>query len=304
VYDDLLQPSENAKDVMINSFSPYIFEQTVRPLEIVTVVSSPPRRFSVGLANLWEYRYLIYIFVWRDLKARYKQTILGALWAVLQPLLTTAVLSFVFRRLAQMPSDGVPYPVFILFALLPWQFFAQGVVRASNSLVSDRYLLTRVFVPRLVLPVSAILSGLPDLVVALCASFGIMLIYGAVPKLLALMVIPFVFLDAAAALCLGLFLAPLNARYRDVSYLVPFLLQLGFFMTPISYPSSLVPPMFRHVFLLNPMASVVDGFRWAATGSGRIDAGAIATSVIIVSLTLVAGLAYFQKMDRTFADVI
>jgi len=268
------------------------------------VIGVLTRRRAFGLADFWEHRHLVYVFVWRDLRARYKQTLLGAMWAVLQPLLTMAVFTFVFRRLARIPSENVSYPVFVLCGLLPWQFFAQAVARSGNSLVSERYLLTRVFVPRVIVPVSAVLSGLPDLGVALGASFGIMLFYGVVPRLAVLMALPFLLLMIGLALAVGLFLSPLNARFRDVSYLVPFLIQLWFFITPVAYPTSLVPEKWRSFYFVNPIAPIVEGFRSALTGSGPIPPSRIIASAVSVSGSLLAGFLYFHWSEERFADVV
>ena len=276
----------------------------VHGMEAVTVIRSSPRRFASALMDFWDHRHLVYVLVWRDLRARYKQTLLGALWAVLQPLVTTAVFTLVFKRLAKVPSEGVSYPVFVLCGLIPWQFFAQGVARSGNSLVYERYLLTRVYVPRLIVPVSAVLSGLPDFGVAFGALLGIMLFYGVVPGLSILMAIPFLALAVGAALGVGLLLSPLNARFRDVSYVVPFFLQVWFFLTPIVYPSSLVPGTWKSICFINPIAGIVEGFRWALTGSTPIGAHLIIASVTSVCLSLAFALRYFHWMEQTVADVV
>lgn len=226
------------------------------------------------------------------------------MWAILQPLLTMAVFSFVFRRIAKIPTVGIPYPVFVLCGLLPWQVVSQGVIRSSNSLVAERYMLTRVFVPRLVLPVSAVLSGLPDFAVAFCAAILVAICYGVIPSATLLMVIPFLLLAVSTALCLGLLLSPLNARYRDVSYLVPFFIQLWFFISPIAYPSALIPERVHSLDFLNPMVAVAEGFRWAITGQIPLTTKAALTSAGIVCLYLVVVVVYFARMDRTFSDVV
>jgi lipopolysaccharide transport system permease protein len=276
----------------------------VRTPEKLTVIHSSRRRCAFGLTDFWEYRHLVYVFVWRDLRARYKQTVLGAMWAVLQPLLTMAVFTFVFERLAKIPSEGISYPVFALSGLLPWQFFSQGVARSGNSLVQERYLLTRVFVPRVIVPLSAVLNGLPDFGVAFAVSFGIMLFYGVVPRPAMLMALPFLLLVVGAALAVGLFLSPLNARFRDVSYLVPFFIQLWFFITPIAYPSSLVPERWRYLYFLNPVAGVIEGFRWALTGRTPIRADLVITSGTSVCVFLLLAFLYFHWMEEAFADVV
>jgi len=271
--------------------------------KLKTIGALSPRR-ACGLADFWEHRYLVYVFVWRDVRARYKQTLLGALWAVLQPLLTMAVFTFVFQRLAKIPSEHVSYPVFVLCGLLPWQFFAQAVARSGNSLVSERYLLTRVFVPRVIVPVSAVLNGLPDLGVALGASFGVLLFYGVVPKLTILLAVPFLLLMVGLAMAVGLFLSSLNARFRDVSYLVPFLIQLWFFITPVAYPSTLVPAKWRSLYFVNPVAPLVEGFRAALTGNTPIPPNRIIVSVASVCVSLLVGFVYFHWSEERFADVV
>ena len=268
------------------------------------VIGRAPCRFRFGLADFWKHRHLVYVFLWRDLSARYKQTVLGALWAVLQPLLTVVVFTFVFQRLAKIPSEGVSYPVFLLCGLLPWQFFAQAVARSGNSLVSERYLLSRVFVPRVIVPVSAVLQGLVDFGVALGASLAIMLLDGVVPSLAMLMALPFLLLAVGAALATGLFLSPLNARFRDVSYLIPFFIQLWFFVTPVAYPSSLVPEKWRSFYFLNPISGIVEGFRWALTGRTPIHPSLILASVTTVCVCLPLAFLYFHWMEKVFADVV
>ena len=289
---------------MAISHSHRVALRTGQAPERLTTIGASRRRGAFGLVDFWEHRQLVTVFVWRDLRVRYKQTLLGAMWAVLQPLLTMAVFTFVFQRLAKIPSANVSYPVFVLCGLLPWQFFAQAVSRSGNSLVSERYLLTRVFVPRVIVPVSAVLNGLPDLGVALGASFGIMLFYGVVPRLAMLMALPFLLLIIGLALAVGLVLSPLNARFRDVSYLVPFLIQLWFFITPVAYPSSLVPEKWRSLYFANPLAPIVEGFRSALTGGAPIPTNRIIASIASVCVSLLAAFFYFHWSDEKFADVV
>jgi lipopolysaccharide transport system permease protein len=272
--------------------------------EGLTEIRPSRTQFSFGLSELWKHRNLLYLFVWRDIKVRYKQTVLGGAWAFLQPFLTMLVLTLVFARLAKVPSGGVAYPVFVFTGLLPWQFFSHGLIRASNSLVQERYLLTKVYVPRLILPVSAILSGLPDFGITFAVLLGLMLHYGIAPTRTTLAILLFLLLAATTALCAGLFLATLNVRYRDVGYAVPFFAQLWFFTTPVAYPSSLVPERWRHLYGLNPMASVMEGFRWAVLGSTTTPWAMIIVSTAGISGLLLLGLLYFQRMDKTFADVV
>ena len=257
-----------------------------------------------GLAELWNCRNLLYLFVWRDIKVRYKQTVLGAAWAFLQPFLTMLVFTLVFGRLAKIPSGGVAYPVFFFTGLLPWQFFSQGLVRASSSLVQERYLLSKLYVPRLVLPVSAILIGIPDFGFAFLVLLGLMLRYRIAPTWATLAIIPLLLFAGATALCAGLFLATWNVRYRDVAYTIPFFVQLWFFVTPVAYPASLIPERWRVLYALNPMTGVMEGFRGALLGSGAVPWAMIAASAACVVGLLAVGFFYFQRMDRNFADMV
>jgi lipopolysaccharide transport system permease protein len=272
--------------------------------EVLTVISPSRSQLSFGLSEFWAHRDLLYVFVWRDIKVRYKQTLLGALWAVLQPFLTMVVFTFVFGHLAKVPSGRIPYPAFVFCGLLPWQFFAQGLVRSSKSLVEDHYLLTKIYVPRLILPVSAVLSGLPDFGVAFALLFGIMFFSGVYPALAALTVLPLLVLAILTSLSVGLFLSALNVRYRDVGYAIPFVAQLWFFLTPVAYPSSLVPERWRLLYGLNPMAGVVEGFRWAVLRNTGATWTSILAATLGVFLVLVFGLWYFERMKKIFADVV
>lgn len=259
---------------------------------------------ALNLRDLWTYRELLYFLAWRDVKVRYKQTVLGAAWAVLQPMLTMLVFSIIFGRLAGVPSDGLPYPVFAYCALLPWQLFAHALTESGNSLVANQQLITKVYFPRLVIPISAVLAGLVDFVIAFIVLLGLMFYYGIVPTV-AILVLPlFLLLALATALAVGLWLSALNVQYRDVHYTLPFLLQFWFFVTPIAYSSSLVPARWRALYGLNPMAGVVEGFRWALLGKAGGVEPLVVVSALTVSAFLVGGLIYFKRMERTFADVV
>lgn len=259
---------------------------------------------SLRLGELWEYHELIYFLVWRDLKVRYKQTVLGVAWAVLQPFLTMVVFTIFFGKLAKVPSDGVPYPIFSYAALVPWQLFANALSNSSNSLVSNRDLITKVYFPRLIIPTSSIVAGLADFCIAFLVLIGMMLYYGIVPTS-AMFTLPlFVLLAVATALAVSLWLSALNVQYRDVRYTIPFLTQFWLFMTPIAYPSSLVPEKWRFLYGLNPMAGVVEGFRWALLGKSSDTGHLVIVSVTIVILLLVGGLVYFRHMEKTFADIV
>jgi len=256
------------------------------------------------LRELWRYRELLYFLVWRDVKVRYKQTALGATWAILQPLATMAVFSLFFGRLAGMPSDGVPYPLFAFTALVPWTFFANGLTLATGSLVGSQNLIRKVYFPRLAIPVAAVLSSAVDFALACVPLLGLMLFYGVVPGVAALWVVPLLLLTLATSLGVGLWLAALNVKYRDVRYVVPFLVQFWLFATPIVYPSSLLSEPWRTVYALNPMVGVVEGFRWALLGTETRPGGMLAVSAAAALALLAGGAFYFRRMERSFADVV
>jgi lipopolysaccharide transport system permease protein len=259
---------------------------------------------QLHLRDLWEYRELLYFLAWRDVKVRYKQTALGAAWAILQPFLTMIVFSIFFGRLARVPSDGVPYPIFSYAALVPWTFFANGLTQSSNSLVGNANLISKVYFPRLVVPVAGVLSGLVDFVIAFLVLIGMMLYYGVTPTVHVIFLPLFVLLALVAALAAGIWLSALNVEFRDVRFVVPFLIQLWLFATPIAYPTSLLHGFWRTVYGLNPMVGVVEGFRWALLGT-RTDLGpSVAVSAAVSLLILVGGMFYFRRMEKTFADLV
>jgi lipopolysaccharide transport system permease protein len=255
------------------------------------------------LAELWKYRELVFFLVWRDVKVRYKQTVLGVAWALFQPLSTMLVFSLFFGRLARMPSDGLPYPVFALAGLVPWMFFSFGLNEAANSLVASRHLITKVYFPRLAVPLAPVLAGLVDFAIALVLLFLVMGWYDIVPGARAFLVLPFVILVFMTALGVGFWLAALNVQYRDVRYLLPSLTQLWLFATPIAYPSSLLPSEWHTLYGLNPMAGAVAGFRWALLGT-EAHGPMVAVSLTTALTLLVGGLIYFRRMERVFADVV
>ena len=267
----------------------------------LVIDAARPARPSLG--ELWHYRDLLYFLTWRDLAVRYKQTVLGVLWAVLQPLLSMVVFSIFLGRLAGVPSDGIPYPVFAYLGLLPWTYFAGAVARGSASLVGNAQLLTRVYFPRVLMPLSATLSALADLLVAFSVLGGLMLWYRIPPSGGALLLVPLVALTAVAATGVGMGLAALNVRYRDVQHAVPFLLQLWMFATPVVYPASLVPGGWRWLFALNPMAGLIEAHRAAVTGRA-VDWPALAVSAAAAGALLAAGAWIFHRTERTFADVV
>jgi lipopolysaccharide transport system permease protein len=269
------------------------------------LVIRPSKGFlSLKLRDLWEYRELLYFLVWRDIKVRYKQTALGAAWAVLQPTMTMVVFSIFFGRLAKVPSDGVPYPIFAYVALLPWQLFAFSLSESSNSLVASQNLITKVYFPRLVIPIASVLAGLVDFAIAFLILLVMMLYYGIVPTAAVALLPLFLLLAIVTALSAGLWLSALNVKYRDVRYTIPFLTQFWMFATPVAYPSSLVPEKWRALYGLNPMAGVVEGFRWALLGKSHAPGPLLAVSVAAVGVLLFGGLRYFRKTESTFADIV
>jgi homopolymeric O-antigen transport system permease protein len=268
------------------------------------VVTIEPSRGWVALrvGEFWEYRELLYFLVWRDVKVRYKQTALGATWAIIQPVLTMLVFSVFFGRLAKMPSDGVPYPLFAYAALVPWTFFANALTQASNSLVGSAALIKKVFFPRLIVPVASVLSGIIDFLLAFSVLVVLMMWYGlgVSPKLLWLPV--FALQALIAALAVSLWLSALNVEYRDVRYIVPFVTQFWLFATPVAYPSSLLSEPWRTIYGLNPMVGVVEGFRWALLDTGSAPGPMLAVSSLTSLALLVGGAYYFRRLERTFAD--
>ena len=269
------------------------------------VLIEPSRGWpTLGLREMWAYRELLYFLAWRDVKVRYKQTALGASWAVLQPLLTMLVFSLFFGALAKMPSDGVPYPVFCFAALAPWTFFANGLAQASNSLVASANLIKKVYFPRLLVPVAVVLAGLPDLALSLLVLVGIMLYYGIHPHWGAALWVPLLLLLAlVTSLGVGFWLSALNVKYRDVRYVVPFLTQVWLFATPVAYPASLLPEPWRTLYGINPMVGVVEGFRWALLGTNAAPGRAALVSSVAALAILVTGAYYFRRVEKTFADV-
>jgi lipopolysaccharide transport system permease protein len=278
----------------------------VRDNSVPTVLIRPSvRRLSLGLSESWKCRHLLGIFLWRDIKVRYKQTILGLGWTVLQPLLSVGVFTLVFGRIARVPTEGVPYPVFVLCGFTPWQVFARGITRSSNGLVENQFLLTSACIPRLMLPLSAVLSAFADFGIEFLLLLTMMLGYHVrLAPAAVLMIVPFLLLAFAASLGLGLFLSALNVRYRDVGYTVPFFMQLLFFVTPVVYPSSLVPSHLGWLSGLNPMANVVDGFRWALLHGPSPAMPGLIYSILGALGVLLVALLYFRRVERSFADVV
>jgi lipopolysaccharide transport system permease protein len=256
------------------------------------------------LGDLWQYRELLYFLTWRDVKVRYKQTVIGAAWAIIQPFFTMVVFTLFFGKLAKIPSEGVPYPIFSYTALLPWTFFAQAMNQSSNSLVGSASLLTKVYFPRLVIPVSATLAPLVDFGIAFMLLVGMMFFYQIYPGVAVVWLPAFIAPAVASSLGVGLWLSAMNVQYRDVRYVIPFLTQLWLFATPVIYPSSLLHGPWRFILGLNPMTGVVEGFRWALLGIGDPPGGMIWGSAGVSLLLVVTGLIYFNRMEKTFADVV
>jgi lipopolysaccharide transport system permease protein len=259
---------------------------------------------ALDLGELWAYRDLIYFFVWRDIKVRYKQTVIGAAWAILQPVLTMLVFSLFFGKLARIPSQGLPYPIFYYTALLPWNYFATAMQGATNIVVENQRVITKIYFPRVVLPISSILSGLLDFAISFAVFLALMAYYRMVPTRAVIWLPAFMLLAVLTALGVGLWLSALNALYRDVRYVVPFLVQFWLFASPVAYPSSLVPAKWRWLYGLNPMAGVIEGFRWALTGHGDPPSILLAASSGAVVLLVLSGLVYYHAMEGTIADVV
>jgi lipopolysaccharide transport system permease protein len=270
----------------------------------VIVIKARPSLFHIDVRSLWDYRELLYFLTWRDVKVRYKQTAIGAAWAVLQPFTTMVIFTVIFGHFAKMPSDGVPYPVFAYTALLPWTYFATALTRCTGSVVGNAQLISKVYFPRLILPLSGTLSALIDFTISLVILVGMMAWYGIAPTRNILALPLFLLLSVATTLAVGLWLSALNVRYRDVGHAIPFLIQCWMYASPVVYPVSMVPERWRSLYSLNPMVGVIEGFRWALLGKASPDFGAVTTSALLVTILLLGGLVYFRHLERTFADVI
>ena len=268
------------------------------------VIEKPRSWLSLRLGELWRYRELLLFFVWRDIKVRYKQTILGVAWAVLQPLITMVIFSVIFGRLANIPSDGIPYPVFSFAGLLPWQLFARSISDATSSLVTNQNMVTKVYFPRLILPMSTSLSGLVDFGIALLILFGLMVYYAIVPTWRILLIPVLVVFTLMTSMSVSFWLSALAVRYRDIRFITPFLVQVWLYATPVVYPSTLVPEQWLWLYRLNPMTAVVEGFRWVLYGQTPATSHLYLLSVGVVLLLLFSGLIFFQRMELTFADEI
>ena len=271
---------------------------------IVTRIRPSKGWGSLSLKDVWEYRELLGIFVWRDLKVRYRQTVIGALWAIIQPFLTMVIFSIFFGRLAGVPSDEIPYPIFSYAALVPWTFFANSINQASNSLVNSADMIKKIYFPRLTMPIASVLAGLVDFALAFIVLVGMMLFYGFVPTINTLWLPGLVILSMMTALGVSFWLSALNVQFRDVRYMIPFITQAWLFATPVAYPSSMLSEPWRIVYGLNPMVGVVEGFRWALLGTDTAPGPIIIVSFTVSLVVLLSGAYYFRRMEKTFADVI
>ena len=280
-------------------------EKILGKKELRVVLIEPSRGWVLPeIRSIWAYRELLYFLVWRDLKVRYKQTVLGALWALIKPFFLMIIFSIFFGKLGKIPSEGIPYPIFAYAALLPWSYFAQSLNASSNSLVGNSHLITKVYFPRLIIPISSVISGLVDLAISFSMLLAMMFYYQIFPTLGALLLPLLIFMAMTTALGAGLWLSALNVQYRDIRYAKSFLVQFWFFITPVVYPSSLVPGIWRFFYGLNPMVGVVEGFRGVLLGKGQISGPMFAVSIIVMALLLITGIFYFRRMEKGFADVV
>ena len=270
----------------------------------LTVLRPSQKWPSLGLNALWEYRELLYFLVWRDVKVRYKQTALGVAWAVLQPFLTMVVFAIFLGHLVRVPSDGLPYPLFAYAALLPWQLYAHTITECGTSIVANQQLITKVYFPRLVIPIASVLAGCVDFVFASAVLVAMLLYYGVAPTVLILTFPLFALLAVAAALAVGLWLSVLNVEYRDVRYTLPFLGQIWLLATPVAYSTQIIPERWRALYSLNPMVGAVEGFRWAVLGTVEAPGGVLLPSVAATIVLLLGGLVFFRRMEHEFADVV
>ena len=286
-------------------------------MRIITYLSPPPKIepsitiikpshgwISLRLQELWEYRELLFFLAWRDISVRYKQTVLGAAWAIIQPFFTMLVFSLFFGRLGKIPSDGLPYPIFAYAALLPWQYFATALTNSSDSLVGSANLLSKVYFPRLVIPTASVLPAVIDFALAFIVLLGMMFFYGIAPTWNVIWLPLFLLLALITALGVGLWLSAMNVQYRDIRYTIPFLTQFWMFASPVAYPSSIVPESWRLLYGLNPMVGVIEGFRWALLGTDTSFGPMTVVSLVTALVLLVSGAFYFRRVEKTFADVV
>ncbi len=260
--------------------------------------------FDLDLANVWAYRELLFTLVLRDIQVLYKQAAMGAAWAVIQPVFAVLVFTVVFGNFAKIPSDGIPYPIFAFAAVLPWTYFAEATRRAATGLVEDADLVRKVYFPRLIMPLAKVTAPLLDFCIAFCVLLILMAFYGVMPTFKLLAIVPLILVASLFALSIGMWLGPINVRYRDIKHTVPFMLQIGMYASPIVYPLSQVPAEWKTLYSLNPMVGVIEGFRWAVFDRGSLDLAALGISLSVILVALFGGLVFFKKMEASFADVI
>lgn len=301
---ELMITDEMEKEVQHLASEPMVRQQKSESQNRVIVIRPSRGWTSLRLQELWEYRELLYFLTWRDVKVRYKQTALGVAWAIIQPLFTMLVFSLFFGQLANVPSDGIPYPLFSYTALVPWTFFSNALNQSSNSLVSSASLITKVYFPRLAVPIATVLAGVVDFLLAFLVLIGMAWFYGVVPTIYCLWLPVLLLLAFITCLGVGFWLSALNVKYRDVRHAVPFLTQFWMFATPIAYPSSLLSEPWRTIYGINPMVGVVEGFRWALLGANTAPGPMVLVSGLTAILVLLSGAFYFRRMEKTFADVV
>ena len=271
---------------------------------VPTLKISPPKKWtSINTHELWNYRELLYTFIWRDVKVRYKQTVLGFLWVIIQPLFMMVIFTFFFGNLAGIPSDNVPYPLFVLAALLPWALFSEGITRSTLSMVSNAAIMTKVYFPRLIMPLSGVISPLVDFIMSMSVLVVMMVYYGYVPTLMVVFLPIFIVLAMATSFSVGIWASALNVKYRDFQYTIPFLIQIWLFASPVVYPSSLLPESLQFLYNLNPMVAVIEGFRWVLLGTEAPGSGTFISVGLVIAL-LISGLFYFRRMEQYYSDIV
>jgi homopolymeric O-antigen transport system permease protein len=277
--------------------------QSGKPLPVVDVLPSRGL-LDLRLDLVWQYRELLILLVKRDIQVMYRQAALGAAWAIIQPVFAVTIMTIVFSYFARIPSDGIPYPIFAMSAVLPWTYFAEALRRSASSMVGDADLIRKVYFPRLVMPLASVIAPLLDFIIALSVLVVLMIWYGIVPTWNFLAIPPLLFMTASLAFACGLWLGPINVRFRDVKHTLPFMLQIWMYASPVVYPLSIVPEQWKWAYSLNPMVGIIEGFRWAIFGQGNPDLGAMGISVVLIGLLMFGGLVFFKQMERFFADVI
>ena len=288
----------------MNILGPDVVVKSPSPSSHRTVIEPNKRLFYLNLRGIWEYRELLLFLAWRDLKARYAQTIIGFAWAIVQPVVMMLLFTLVFSNFAKLPSDGAPYPLFVYAALLPWGYFSRSLDKSSFSMVAESNLISKVYFPRIIVPISATLLGLVDFAIAFLIFLAMMVFYGVMPSWEAVFIPLFLFLAMLTSLAVSLWLAALFVRFRDIAAAMPLVTQIWMFGSPVVYPASLVPEQWKWLYNLNPMAGVIEGFRWTLLRTPPPDLNRIAVTVVCVSALLLLGMAYFNRMERKFADVI